>query len=88
MAMFGMDISEVRTLATNLQTASSDITHMISRLNGELAKTTWVGPDRQRFESDWQSHHVTALQQVAQALTDAGMLATNNAQQQEDASNA
>jgi uncharacterized protein YukE len=86
MAMYGMDVAEVRQLASLLQQSSADITSMISKLTGELGRTTWVGPDRTRFEGDWQSHHVAALNQVATALNDASTLATQNAQQQEDAS--
>ena len=44
------------------------------------------GPDRVKFEGDWQSHHVTALNNVSTALQDASTLATQNAQQQQDAS--
>jgi uncharacterized protein YukE len=86
MAMFGMDIDEVRQLSQQLQQASSDIHNIVSQLTSKLSGTTWVGPDRQKFESDWQSHHVTALNNVSTALHDASSLATQNAQQQQDAS--
>ena len=86
MAMYGMDIDEVRQLSTQLQQASSDIHNIVVQLTSKLGGTTWVGPDRQKFESDWQSHHVTALNNVSTALHDAGTLATQNAQQQQDAS--
>lgn len=86
MAMYGMDIADVRTLASQLSQASTDITNIVSQLTSKLQGTTWEGPDRQRFESDWQSHHVNALNQVATALSDASTLASQNAQQQEDAS--
>ena len=86
MAMFGMDIDEVRQLSQQLQQSSSDIHNIVSQLTSKLSGTTWVGPDRQKFESDWQSHHVTALNNVSAALHDASSLATQNAQQQQDAS--
>ena len=86
MAMYGMDIDEVRQLSTQLQQASSDIHNIVAQLTSKLGGTTWVGPDRQKFESDWQSHHVTALNNVSTALNDASTLATQNAQQQQDAS--
>ena len=86
MAMYGMDIDEVRQLSTQLQQASSDIHNIVAQLTSKLGGTTWVGPDRQKFESDWQSHHVTALNNVSTALSDASTLATQNAQQQQDAS--
>ena len=43
MAMYGMDVAEVRQLASLLQQSSADITSMISKLTGELGRTTWVG---------------------------------------------
>ena len=45
-AMYGMDIEEVRTLSTQLQQASSDIHNIVAQLTGKLQGTTWVGPDR------------------------------------------
>ena len=86
MALYGMDVTEVRTLSTQLQTASSDIHTLVARLTSALTGTNWLGPDRSKFESDWQSHHVMALNNVASALQDASTLASQNAQQQEDAS--
>ena len=86
MAMYGMDIDEVRQLSTQLQQASSDIHNIVAQLTGKLGQTTWLGPDRVKFEGDWQSHHVTALNNVSTALQDASTLATQNAQQQQDAS--
>lgn len=86
MAMFGMDIADVRALATQLQSSADQITTIVGQLTSKLQATTWVGPDRQRFESDWQGHHVTALNQVANALTEASSLASKNADQQEQAS--
>ena len=84
--MYGMDIDEVRQLSTQLQQASSDIHTIVSQLTSKLTGTTWLGPDRQKFEGDWQSHHVTALNNVSTALQDASTLASQNAQQQETAS--
>ena len=86
MAMYGMDIEDVRTLSTQLQQASSDIHNIVAQLTGKLQGTTWLGPDRQKFEGDWQSHHVTALNNVSHALQEASTLASQNAQQQETAS--
>ena len=88
MAMQGMDTGEVRVLAQQLHQASTDITTLVSTLTQRVKNAPWDGPDRERGVADWQSHHVTALNTVAQALSDAGTLATTNAQQQDDASNA
>jgi len=87
-AMLGMDIAEVRALSQQLNSSANDITQIIQQLTSKLGSTTWVGQDRNQFESDWQSQHVTNLRNVAQALTDAGRLAGQNADQQETTSNA
>lgn len=88
MAQFtGMDISEVRSLAAQLTRASEEINHLTTTLTGKLEHTPWVGPDRERFISDWHSHHRQSLQSVSTALTDASRVAQQNAQAQEDTSN-
>lgn len=88
MPMIGMDPADVRALAQQMNTASQDITRIVQQLTSRLGSTTWVGNDRSRFESDWQSQHVANLNRAAQALNDAGTLANQNADQQEQASNA
>jgi NADH:ubiquinone oxidoreductase subunit len=59
------------------------ITHSHKWLHG---KAQWVGNDASSFRSDWQSHHRTQLNNVTDALSDASSRATNNADQQEQAS--
>jgi uncharacterized protein YukE len=87
MAIIGMDVAEVRMLSQQLNSSAQDITRIVQQLTSKLGSTTWVGNDRNKFESDWQSQHVANLNRVAQALTDAGTLASQNADQQEQASN-
>jgi len=84
----GMDISAVRTLATTLNSKAEEIRSLTQQLTGQLDSTPWVGPDRERFYGDWTGQYVAALNQVAQGLTDASQRATQNANQQEQASGA
>jgi uncharacterized protein YukE len=86
MALTGMDIAEVQRLAAQLHTAASDLRTMANNLTTALGNTTWIGPDRQRFESDWQSIHASQISHVADALDQASNNAHQNAQQQTDAS--
>ncbi|MGK3956614.1 hypothetical protein ACLKOZ_10515 [Arthrobacter sp. R4] len=51
-----------------------------------LDSTTWEGPDAQNFRSEWSGNHTSALNQVIQALKDAGQKATKNANEQDQAS--
>jgi len=82
----GMDIPGVRQLATQLGTKADTIQQLTQELSNLLQNTQWVGPDQQRFVSDWQSTHVAALNNVVNGLKDAATKANKNAQEQETAS--
>lgn len=83
----GMDIPGVRQLATQLTTKANEIQQIMQTLSSSLQNTQWVGPDQTRFVGDWQSTHVTALNNVINGLNDASRKATQNATEQESASN-
>jgi hypothetical protein len=87
MALTGMDIGAVRQLATQLSTKADEIDSIMNQLTNALNTVQWVGPDRERFISDWQGHHVASLRQVSQGLRDASTRATQNANDQETVSN-
>ena len=84
----GMDIPAVRQLSQQMNAKAEEIRSLMQQLGNQLQNTQWVGPDRDRFTNDWQSQHVAALNRVIQGLQDAATAATNNANQQEQASNA
>lgn len=89
MAQFtGMDIAEVRTLAQLLTTKADEISQVSQQLTAKLQNTPWVGPDRERFVSDWQSNHQQALQRVVESIKEAAQRAQANAQEQEQVSSA
>lgn len=88
MAQFtGMDIAEVQALSAQLTHASEEINQLANTLTSKLEAVSWSGPDRDRFVSDWQGQHKSALLQISQALQGAATSATQNAQAQEQASN-
>ena len=87
MSMLGMDITGVRQLANQMSTTAAEIQRMSAQLTGLLGNTQWVGPDHDRFASEWNGTYVHQLQVVANALHDAANVANLNAQQQQDASN-
>lgn len=82
----GMDIGAVRALASRMTSSAGEIRALMQALTSELSNTAWLGLDRNRFEGDWQSTHCQQLETVASALDNAAQTATQNAQQQEDAS--
>lgn len=84
----GMDIGSVRQLAVQMDNNAGTIEQLMNQLTSALANTPWVGPDRQRFESDWQGQHCGQLRAVAESLRTAAAHARSNADQQEQVSNA
>lgn len=87
-AFTGMDIGQVRSLATQMRSKADEIEGIMGELTSSLSGTAWVGPDRQRFEGEWSSQYCSALRNVAEGLRTAAQTAEGNATQQEQASNA
>jgi uncharacterized protein YukE len=88
MAVWGMDVQQVRELANVLGQKAGEIDTLISTITNKLSGTQWEGPDSQKFRSDWSGQLTSALKQVAQALRDTQQRAQQNAQDQESTSNA
>jgi ABC-type transporter Mla subunit MlaD len=86
MAIFGADIEQVQQLSTQLNAKASDIQNVISQLSSAISSVTWMGPDADRFRSDWQGTHVAQLKQVVSALQQASQDAARNAREQQSAS--
>lgn len=82
----GMNVQEVRTLASQLDAAASEIEGTMGRLTSQLEGTAWVGSDREQFVSEWRSAHTTALRNVSAGLQEAANRARANAAEQEAAS--
>lgn len=87
MAVWGLDVQQVRQLSTQLNQKASDIDSILSTLTNALSNTQWEGPDATQFRSDWSGQHTSSLRQVAQALRDAANKASQNASAQEQTSN-
>jgi len=87
MAVWGLDVQQVRQLSSQLNQKASDIDSILSTLTNALSNTQWEGPDATQFRSDWSGQHTAALRQVGQALRDAANKASQNASAQEQTSN-
>ena len=86
MAVYGMDIEQVRALANQLGKKADQIDTLISEITSRLGGTQWTGPDAEQFRSDWSGTLTSQLRNVSQALRDTQQRATQNATQQEQAS--
>jgi uncharacterized protein YukE len=88
MALYGADIEQVQQLSNQLNAKANDIQSIISQLSSAISSVNWLGPDADRFRSDWQGQHVAQLKQVVTALQTASQNARRNAQEQQTASGA
>jgi len=86
--MVGMNTDEVNALAAQMDSAASEIESTMNQVTTKLRGTTWVGADRDKFESEWNSSAIRQLQLVKQLLTEASSAARRNAQEQQAASSA
>lgn len=86
MALYGMDIEQVRQLASQLGQKAEQIDQIIQEVSNRLGGTDWKGPDADKFRNDWQGTLTSQLRNVAQALRDTQNRATQNASQQEQTS--
>ncbi|MET3164573.1 UNVERIFIED_ORG: hypothetical protein ABIB19_003003 [Arthrobacter sp. UYEF10] len=73
-------------LCSKLQAGASEIERQRSNLSRVLDSINWEGPDATHFRGEWSGTHTAALNQVIQALKDAGQKATKNAKEQDQAS--
>ncbi|AZZ52545.1 MULTISPECIES: WXG100 family type VII secretion target [Rathayibacter] len=87
MAVWGLDVEQVRQLSSKLNQEASTIQQVLSTLTNQLGNTQWTGPDAEQFRNDWSSTHVAALNRVINALQDASQRASQNASAQESVSN-
>lgn len=86
MAVWGLDVAQVRQLSSQLNQKAGDIDGILSQLTAALNSTQWEGPDATQFRSDWSGQHTASLRQVAEALRNAAQRAQQNATQQEQTS--
>ncbi len=72
MTMFGANPEQLATLGRNLQRQIEAIDAITSTVSTALGGTTWLGPARDRFESDWNQSFRTALTRLGEAFDAAG----------------
>ena len=87
MAVWGLDVQQVRQLSTQMNHQADAIQQTLTQLSGALNGTQWTGPDSEAFRNEWTSQHTPALRNVINALQDASNKARMNADAQESTSN-
>ena len=78
----GMDPAEVQAFSQQLEAKAGDLETIVSTLTSQLANTTWVGADQQRFESNWQGTIAVNLKNAADQLHEAARVSHADAEAQ------
>ena len=72
MSMYGANPEQLASLGRALKQQIASIESVMSTVSSALGGTTWVGPARDQFESDWNTSFRTALNKLNQAFDAAG----------------
>ncbi len=72
MSMYGANPEQLTSLGRSLKQQITSIEGVISTVASSLAGTTWTGPARDQFESEWNTSFRTALGKLNQAFEAAG----------------
>ena len=72
MTLYGANPEQLEQLGTTLKAQIQAIDAVISTVTSTLTNTTWTGPARDRFQSDWDGSFRSALTQLNAAFDAAG----------------
>ncbi len=77
--MYGADPEQLSALGGKLVAQNEPITGIQTVVFSTLAGTTWQGPARDKFETDWNDQFNPALNALKEAFTAAGNECTQRA---------
>lgn len=87
--LWGADVAQLRTLAQQFGKASESLQQQSTLLTGHINNnSSWKGNDALQFRSDWNGNHHALLQRAADRLKEESKKLLENANQQEQASDA
>ena len=72
MTMYGANHEQLEALGNTLKAQIESINAVVSTVTSTLGNTTWTGPARDRFQSDWDGSFRGALTQLNAAFEAAG----------------
>lgn len=87
--LWGADVAQLRQLAQDFSKASDTLLQQSAQLSNQINNNpAWKGNDAARFTSEWNSGHRALLMQTASRLKAESKKLLDNANQQEQASDA
>lgn len=86
MAHLGLDPEELTALANTMKKEAANIESASGRVDGQLRKAWWEGPDKKKFMGEWEGTHKKALKQAVKLLQDAATRINKEVREQRQAS--
>lgn len=88
MALVGMDVDQVRSLANQLHQQAEAIQSVIGNIDRIVSQlqSAWQGQDARQFADWWNSQHKPALHNAQNAIDGLHQSALNNASEQQEVS--
>ena len=75
--VYGANPQQLADLGRSLRSQIDSINTVISTVTSALSGTTWTGPARDQFESDWNTTFRSALNRLNDAFEAAGQSCIN-----------
>lgn len=82
----GLDIDQIDQLAAAFDQKAEQIEEILARLNSGLRETQWLGPDRDRFEGEFEGTIGPDLRNLERELHETASRLRQQARAQEQAS--
>jgi uncharacterized protein YukE len=86
MPVYGADVEQLEQLARKFDEESKNIRQAMTTVTGQMGQTWWQGPDANRFRSEWESTHRSALSRLADSLQQAAQQVKKQASEQRQVS--
>lgn len=82
----GMDVEGVRNLAKKMRSNAEKIEKIVQDTSKDLEQVAWKGKDHDKFKSDWNGQHKSALKKAVTDLKDTAKAIDKQVKEQEEAS--
>lgn len=87
MGASGLDVEQIYQLARAFDHQAEEVEQTLRQLHAGLRDTQWLGPDRERFEGEFDGTISPDLRNLERALRDTANRLREQARSQEQASN-
>ena len=83
----GANITDMERLATAFRTAITDIEAAFKRVDGQVGRTTWSGPDATKTEATWNQTRISVTRNLQMMLDQMSTTINTQKTQQVNAAN-